>query len=521
MNLLKALVTISGLTLLSRITGLVRETLIARAFGSSELTDAFNVAFRIPNLLRRLFAEGAFSQAFVPILGEFHASRGEAETRELIAAVATVLVLSLLAVCLLGVIGAPVFVGLIATGFLDAGAPGGGKTFTDAVWMTRLMFPYIGLISLVAMASGVLNTWKKFALPAFTPTLLNLSFIAAALWLAPHMDTPVYALAWGVLVGGVAQFAIQLPALTRIGMLPAISFNLPRAWRHPGVRRVLLQMVPATLAVSVSQLSLIINTNIASHLLAGSVSWLGYADRLMEFPTALLGVALGTILLPSLSKTHAEGNAAGYSAMLDWGLRLTLLLAVPSAAALFLFGAPLTATLFNYGRFGAIDVEMTRQALMAYGVGLTGLILVKILAPGFYAKKDIRTPVKIGVIVMIFTQLCNLAVVPFFQHAGLALSIGLGACLNALLLFLGLRKRGIYKPEPGWARFLLGMAVAVIAMGLLLHWLNGRLDWVALGQHPWERIGWLTVCVSAAAAVYFMTLKCVGLDFAVFCKKMA
>lgn len=501
--------------MLSRITGLVRETLIASTFGASALTDAFNVAFRIPNLLRRLFAEGAFSQAFVPILAEFKNRRSEAETHALLNSIATVLTWILTILSILGALGAPFIISLVANGFQTQNT----AAYPIAVTMTRLMFPYILFISLVAMASGVLNTWKKFAVPAVAPTLLNISIIAASIFIAPHIETPIYALAYGVIGGGIAQLIVQLPALARIGILPRLSWNFLRAWRHPGVQRILKQMVPATFAVSVAQLSLIINTNYASHLAVGSVSWLAYADRLMEFPTALLGVALGTILLPSLSRAHADAEHDTYSDLLDWGLRLTLLLALPAAVTLFFFGLPLTAVLFHYGQFNALDVANTNQALLAYGVGLLGLILIKILAPGFYAKQDIRTPVKIAVVTLIATQLSNLITVPLFGHAGLALSISIGASINALMLLISLMARQIYRPTAGWLRFLLQTIGASIAMSLVLVWLAPKINWIELGNHPWIRMAALGGCLCLAVISYLIALRILGLRLTTFYKK--
>lgn len=511
LNLLKALATISSLTMLSRITGLVREILIARAFGASDMTDAFNVAFRIPNLLRRVFAEGAFSQAFVPILNEYHGKRGPDETRHLIDAVATVMSWVLVAVSVLGVIGAPVVMTVVATGFR-----GDSETYNAAVFMTRVMFPYIGLISMVALASGILNTWRNFAVPAFTPVLLNLCLIVAALFVGPHMSQPIYAQAWGVLAGGVLQLVIQVPALRRLGVMPRLSFNVRAAWSDAGVRRVIRQMLPALLAVSVAQISLIINTNIASHLAAGSVSYLTYADRLMEFPTALLGVALGTILLPSLSRASATDDREEYSGLLDWGLRLTFLLAVPAAVGLFVFGTPLTAVLFHYGKFDAHAVEMTRQALVSYGTGLVALILIKILTPGFYARQDIRTPVKIALLVLVITQASNYVFVPLLGHAGLALSISFGATVNALLLFFGLRRRGFYRPAPGWGLFLVRLLAAVLILAGMLLWFARNFDWVAMGATPLLRIALMASCLVLAAVVYFGTLWIMGLRYAAF-----
>lgn len=505
MNLHKTLATVSGMTMLSRVTGLLRELLIARAFGASAYTDAFNVAFRIPNLLRRLFAEGAFSQAFVPILAEYKNQKGDAATKDLVDHVATVLIWSLLVTCLLGIIGAPVIVYFIATG-LQADP----EAFASSVFMTRIMFPYIAFMAFVALAGGVLNTWRQFRVPAFTPVLLNLSFIGASLLLAPHLEQPVYALAVAVVIGGILQVGIQVPALYKIGMLPRIGVNPMFALRDPGVRRMLKQMVPATIAVSVAQISIIINTNIASRLESGSVSWLNYADRLMEFPTALLGVALGTILLPSLSKANADGNHEEYSALLDWGLRMTFLLALPSAVGLATLYEPLTTTLFHYGKFDTLAVTMTGRALVAYGVGLIGLILVKILAPGFYAKQDIKTPVKIGIGVLIATQLMNLMFVPWIAHAGLALSVGLGACINAAFLYWGLRRHGIYVANKGWAMFLIKLTGALFLLAGVALWSASHFNWVAMQAQPFHRVAALAAVMLACGVTYFGALLAMG-----------
>jgi putative peptidoglycan lipid II flippase len=379
--------------------------------------------------------------------------------------------------------------------------------------MTRIMFPYIGFMAFVALAGGILNTWRQFQIPAFTPVLLNLSFITASLLVAPHMAQPVYALALAVVAGGILQVGIQIPALQKIGMLPHISINPKFALSDPGVRRVLKQMGPAIFAVSVAQISLIINTNIASRLPNGSVSWLSYADRLMEFPTALLGVALGTVLLPSLSKAHATGDKEEYSALLDWGLRLTFLIALPSAVGLATLAEPLTTTLFHYGKFDAKSVAMTSNALVAYGAGLIGLILVKILAPGFYAKQDIRTPVKIAIVVLIATQLMNLLFVPWIAHAGLALSIGLGACLNAGFLYHGLRRRGIYVARSGWGIFLIRLAGALFLLAGVALWTAGHFNWLALRAHPLDRIGALVLVMAACGVTYFGALLAMGFRF--------
>jgi putative peptidoglycan lipid II flippase len=520
MNLLRAASTVSLLTLASRITGLVREQMVAAAFGASVMTDAFNVAFRIPNLLRRLFAEGAFSQAFVPLLAQCREQGGDEPTRALIDAVATVLLWALLAVSVLGVVGAPVLVWLMAEGLKDTGG------FDIAVVMTRFMFPYIGFMSLVALAAGVLNTWKRFAVPAATPVLLNLSFIAAAWLLVPRFEAwgipAIYALAVGVMVGGVLQLALQIPALRAIGALPRLGLSPARlraAWAHPGVRRVLRQMAPAVLGVSVAQVSLLINTQIATQIGAGAVSWLTYADRLMEFPTALLGVALGVVLLPQLSATQALGDADRYAALLDWGLRLVLLLALPCAVALLVFPKALVAVLYHRGAFSPQDVQQTVVALMGYGAGLLGLVALKVLAPGFYAKQDIRTPVKIAVAVLVLTQLMNLVFVPRLGHAGLALSIGCAALVNALWLLIMLHRRGSWRPAPGWPLFAAKVGFACALMGAGLAWAAQAFDWVALGQREWLRAGTLAAVLGAAALLYFGSLLVLGLRPAEFSRR--
>ena len=404
-SLLKAASTVSLLTLASRVTGLARDLVMASMFGASALTDAFNVAFRIPNLFRRLFAEGAFSQAFVPVLAAAKAQHGEDATRELVHHVATVLAWALLVTCALGVLGAPLLVWLLASGLRQS-----PESFDAAVVMTRWMFPYIGFMSMVALSAGILNTWTRFAVPAATPVLLNFCMIGAAWFGAPFLAArgiePIYAMAGGVVLGGVLQLGVQGPALWRMGLLPRIGMSVAAiraAWADAGVRRILRLMAPALLGVGVAQISLMINTQIASYLAPGSVTWLFYADRLMEFPTALLGVALGVVLTPALASARAAGDAQKYSAMLDWGLRIVVLLAVPCAIGLLTFAEPLVATLFHYGALKDRDVGQIALALSGYGAGLLGLVAIKVLAPGYYASQDIRTPAKIAVVVLVIT----------------------------------------------------------------------------------------------------------------------
>ena len=519
-SLLRSASVVSLFTLASRVTGLARELLIAALFGASALTDAFNVAFRIPNLFRRLFAEGAFSQAFVPVLAATRAEHGDEATQTAIDSVATVLAWVLLGFSLLGVLLSPALVWLLASGLRQ------GPGFDAAVTMTRWMFPYIGFMSMVALSAGILNTWKRFAVPAATPVLLNVCMIAAAgllaPWLAPQGVDAIYALPAGVMLGGLLQLAVQVPALQRLGLMPRIGWRwtaIRAAWANGATRRILTLMAPALLGVGVAQISLLINTQIASHLAAGSVSWLSYADRLMEFPTAMLGVALGSVLMPQLAAARATGDGERYAAMLDWGLRLVLLLALPCAAALLVFAQPLVAVLYHYGAFTDRDVQQTTLSLTGYGVGLLGLVAIKVLAPGYYASQDIRTPVKIAVVVLLVTQAFNLFFVPWLAHAGLALSIGLGALVNALWLLAGLLRRGSYRPQPGWPKFALQVTLSTLALTAALHVASQQLEWVALRGQPWLRIGQMLAVLAGVAALYFGVLWALGLRLKAFLRR--
>lgn len=511
MSLFKAASTVSLLTLASRVTGLVRDVLMTSVFGVSALTDAFHVAFRIPNLFRRVFGEGAFSQAFVPVLAAHRTEAGDQAAKAMVNQVATLLTWVLVLLCVAGVLGAPLLVWAMASGLESKGS------FDAAVVMTRWMFPYIGFMSLVALAGGILNTWKKFAVPAASPVLLNVALILSLLVGAPLFARwgiePIYAQCAGVMLGGVLQLAIQIPALRRLGMLPRIGLGwraLREAWQDAATRKVLRLMLPALLGVSVAQISLLINTQIASYLAAGSVTWITSADRLMEFPTALLGVALGVVLMPQLASARAAKDEVRYSAMLDWGLRLVLLLAVPCAVALLLFSQPLVAVLFHNGAFTGTDVQRTTLALANYGVGLVGIVAIKVLAPGYYAKHDMKTPMLIAVAVLILTQLLNLLLVPQLQHAALTLTIGIGALVNALWLLVGLIRRGSYQPLPGWGRFVLQVLVASALMGALLWWGDRAIDWVALREARLLRIGYLAAFIVGAALLYFGALTVLG-----------
>jgi putative peptidoglycan lipid II flippase len=511
-NLLKSVSLVSLWTLASRVTGLVRELMIATLFGASAATDAFNVAFRIPNLLRRLFAEGAFSQAFVPLLAARRRGQGDEASHAFVAEVATALASALLLLSVLGVLAAPALIWLMASGLPAAG-------HDLAVALTRMMFPYIAFMSMVALCAGVLNTWQRFAVPAATPTLLNLCMVGVAWWLAPALAArgvaPIYALATGVMLGGVLQLTVQVLALRRLGWRLGLRWRPSdwlAAWRGPGVARLLGLMAPAVLGVAVAQVSLLINTQIASYLAVGSVSWLTYADRLMEFPIALLGVALGVVLLPQLADAHAETQRQRYSELLDWGLRLVVLLGVPAAVGLLVFAQPLVAVLYHHGAFGVSDVVQTARAVQGYGLGVLGLVAVKVLAPGFFAQQDIRTPVRIAVGVLLLTQLMNVALVPWLAHAGLALSIALGSWINAGWLLWGLRRRAWYQPGAGWWRLVWRVTVAALLLAWGLHEAGQWLNFLALGSTPWLRAGWLALVVMASALGYFAVLALMGVS---------
>ncbi|MGD9603026.1 MAG: murein biosynthesis integral membrane protein MurJ [Gammaproteobacteria bacterium] len=500
-NLLRSTLLVGQMTLVSRVLGLVRDSVIAAVFGASHATDAFFVAFKIPNLFRRLFAEGAFSQAFVPVLGAYKAERSETETRELVGAVTGVLTAILCAVTVFGVVAAPLVIMVVAPGFVNDAA-----RFALTVELLRLTFPYLFFIALTALFAGVLNTYRRFAVPALTPALLNVALIGAALLVAPRLAEPVLALAMGVLAGGVLQLALQVGAAWRAGVL-----SRPRvAWRHPGVQRIMALMLPGIFGVSVAQLNFLVDTLIASYLREGSISWLYFSDRLMEFPLGIFGIALGTVILPSLSEYHARGDHRMFSETLDWALRIVLLITVPSAVGLAVLAGPILSTLFQYGRMSEFDVIMSARSLVTYAFGLSGFILVKVLAPGFFSRQDVRTPVRIGVIALVSNLVLNLVLVWPLQHAGLALATSLAAFVNAGLLFRLLRRNGAYVPGSGWRTYLFRIAFAVTAMAAVL--------WVLKDpQSQWSDWGVamrgtrLTLLVVAGVATYVVACWVAGI----------
>lgn len=503
MGLFKSLSVISFFTLVSRILGLVREMVVAAKFGASASTDALFVAFRIPNLLRRLFAEGAFAQAFVPILSEYREREGDERAKLLIGHVASLLSVLLLVISILGVLCAPYLVYVIATGFNDAG---------DQAELTknliRFTFPYLLFISLTSLFASVLNTWGRFAVPAFTPALLNISFIGSAIYLTPFFDPPIMALGLAILMGGAAQLLFQIPFLLRLKLWPKFHWNPT----DPGVIQILKRMAPAVVGVSAAQISLVINTNIASRMQTGSVSWLTYADRLMELPVGLLGVAMATVILPALSVSVANSKKDEYQTTLDWGLTLMLVISIPSVLGLVALSEPILMTLFMRDQFSFADVSMTQVAFWGYGVGLVPIVMIKLLAPVFYANKDTKTPVQIAIKAVIFTQLLN--IIFWFllpdqvKHAGLALAISGGAWLNAVMLISGLRRRGLFLISNNWILVCRDCSVAAGVMTLIISYVSLNIEWLQFDS--WGRAGLLLGLILLGLLFYILSLKALG-----------
>ncbi len=504
-RLLRSGIIVSSMTLLSRIFGLTRDMVIAYFFGAGSGADAFFLAFRIPNFFRRLFAEGSFSQAFVPVLSDYKTNRSHQEVKDLVARTSGSLGISLIAITIFGVLGAEVVISVFAAGFVYTGDV---DRFTLATDMLRLTFPYLFLISMTALAGALLNTYERFAVPAFTPVLLNLSLIVAAVVLRPHLAEPVMALAWGVLIAGVAQLTFQLPFLARANLLvmPKVDF------RDPGVKRILTLMLPAIFGVSVSQINLLLDTVIASLLQTGSLSWLYYADRLLELPLALFGITIATVILPGLSKEHASASPGEFSATLNWSMKLVILFGVPATAALILLAEELIATLFYQGEITPLDVSMSGLALAAYGCGLLGHMMIKVLAPGYFAREDTRTPVRYGVVALTTNMVLNLILVWHFKHVGLALATSLAAFLNAALLFQGLYRAGTLVLAPDWAKYLLQVGISVSLMSVTLVIACPSLD-VWLSMDFFMRLGYMLLLCGAGALIYAASLLLMGFRF--------
>lgn len=498
-KLFKSTATVSIMTFVSRILGFVRDIVIARLFGAGLGADVFFVAFKIPNFLRRLFAEGAFSQAFIPVLAEYR-NRGDRDLKELIASTSGTLAGILFIMTAIGIVAAPILIVIFAPGFVES-----PEKITLAGDLLKITFPYLFFISLTALAGSILNSFGKFAVPAITPVFLNLSMIGCALWLSPQLEEPVTALAWGVFIGGLVQLLFQIPFLINIKHLPKPRWG----WKDSGVQKILKLMIPAMFGVSVAQINLLLDTVLASFLATGSISWLYYSDRLVEFPLGVLGIALSTVILPSLSKKHASASKAEFSHTIDWALRWVFLIGTPAAIGLICLAEPLLLTLFQYGEFTALDAHKASLSLMAYGLGLLPFIFIKVLAPGYYARQDTKTPVKIGIIAMVTNMVLNIILMIQFAHVGLALATSLSAILNAGLLFIGLRKLGVYIPVAGWGWFIIKLLVAnasVLALLMLLTPVTS--EW--LGWAAKQRFSVLFGLITAAAVIYFAVLALVG-----------
>jgi putative peptidoglycan lipid II flippase len=499
------------MTLVSRVMGLIRDMVFAR-FGVDAGMDAFFVAFKIPNFMRRLFAEGAFSQAFVPVLSEYKTRREQAEVKALVDHVAGTLGGLLALVVLVAILLSPLVVVIFAPGFWSDPVK-----FDLTAQMLRFTFPYLLFMALVAFAAGILNSYGRFAAAAFTPVWLNIVLIAAALLVAPTVDEPMLALSWGVLAAGFVQLLWLLPALARIRLLPRPRWG----WRDTGVRRILRLMVPGIIGSSVSQINLLLDTLLASFLVTGSVSWLYYADRLVEFPLGVFGIALATVILPVLSRAYAGQSPERFSRVLDVSLRWVLLLGVPAAVGLVVLARAALSTLFEYGDFAPQDVTMAGLALVAYALGLPGFMLVKVLAPAFYARQDTRTPVKVAIRAMISNMLMNIVfVVPLVllnvpgAHAGLALATALAAYVNAGLLYRHLRRQNAYQPHPGWVRLLLQILFAATAMTLVVGWGAPGVDALS-DMSAMQRGGLLAFWIAAGVIAYLAALRLAGLRLSI------
>lgn len=500
-SLFKSTSVVMSMTMISRVFGFIRDMVTATLFGAGAQFDAFSVAFKIPNFMRRLFAEGSFSQAFVPVLSEYQKQKSKEEVTQFINAMAGTLGVTLLMVTIVGVIAAPWIVRLFAPGFATS-----GERFDLAVTMLRITFPYLMLISLTAFSGAILNTYSRFWVAAFTPVFLNICMIGAAIWLSPQFATPIIALAWGVFIAGVVQLLFQWPFLRNMQLLPRARVN----FRDPGVRRVLKLMVPALFGVSVGQVNLLVDTLFASLLAVGSVSWLYYSDRLMEFPLGVFGVAISTVILPNLSRHHSTQSAESYSLTLDWALRAVLLVGIPAAVVLAVLSGPMLSTLFQYGAFTGHAVIMAHQSLVAFAIGIAPFMLVKILAAGFYAKQDMRTPVRIGVIAMVANIVLNILLIWPLAHAGIALATSLAALVNTACLFYYLRKRGHYHPREGWTSFSLRLLAANLVLALWLWWGAGDLNtWIA--QTAFWRCTHLAFLLLSAVLIYFASLWLTGI----------
>ncbi|MFP2768794.1 murein biosynthesis integral membrane protein MurJ [Oceanisphaera sp. KMM 10153] len=509
--LLRSGLIVSAMTLVSRVLGLVRDVVIANLLGAGASADVFFFANRIPNFLRRLFAEGAFNQAFVPVMTEYKQTRSFKDTQDLLAAVSGTLGMIVTLVTLVGMIGSGVVTALFGAGWFMEWMNDGPEAykFELASLLLKVTFPYLWFISFTAMAGAILNTFGKFAVSSFTPVFLNLALIAAALFLSPHMAQPELGLAIGVFAGGLIQFLFQFPFLARLHMLVR-----PRwAWHHPGVVKIRTLMIPALFGVSVSQVNLLFDTMLASFLATGSISYLYYSDRLLEFPLGLFGIAIATVILPALSSRHVDESKDGFAATMDWGVRMVLLMGFPAMLGLIVLSEPMLRVLFMRGEFGVTEVTAAGKSLVAYGVGLQAFMLIKVLAPGYYARQDTKTPVRFGIIAMVANMVFNALLIFPLGYVGLALATAMSGILNAGLLAWGLSQRDIYHPSRQTLGFALKVALASGGMAALLWWLSPPLaQWAEWGMmssslHLLSYIGAGAVCYGALLLLSGVRIK--------------
>jgi len=503
-----------SMTMVSRVLGVVRDMVVARYFGADAAADAFFIAFKIPNFMRRLFGEGAFSQAFVPVLSEYRQTRSLEEVKALIDRVAGVLGGILAMVTLLATLGAPVIATIFAPGYVvDTYKQ---QLVTD---MVRITFPYLMFISLTGFAGGILNAYGKFAVPAFTPVLLNIFLISGAV-VSGYFPVPIYALAWAVFVAGAMQMVFQLPFLKQMNLLPRPRWDT----KHEGVVKILALIVPALFGVSVSQINLLLDTVLASFLPTGSVSWLYYSDRLWELPLGVFGVALATVILPSLSRKHADLSQELFSSTLDWALRVVFLIAIPAATALIVLAEPILISLYHYGAMTEFDIQMSALSLRAYSLALLAFMLIKVLAPGYYSRQDTKTPVRIGIKAMVANMVLNLLFVyplhTFYQigHVGLALATMVSSYLNAYLLYRGLKTGSIYTPKKGWFTFVLQIALASCLMGVALWWFSPQSSQWFADSWGSRALTLLPLCLGGIL-VYALALAAGGVKFRDFVTK--
>ncbi|NBI42308.1 murein biosynthesis integral membrane protein MurJ [[Haemophilus] felis] len=511
-KLLKSGILVSAMTFLSRILGLVRDVVIANLLGAGVAADVFLFANKIPNFLRRLFAEGAFSQAFVPVLAEYQQAGDLNQTRALIAKVSGTLGAIVTLITALAMIFSPVVAAIFGTGWFVDWLNGGANAekFEQASLLLKITFPYLWFITFVALSGAILNTLGKFGVMSFSPVLLNISMIATALFLAPQMNNPDLALAIGIFIGGLLQFLFQIPFLKKAGLLVKPKW----AWNDEGVKKIRTLMIPALFGVSVSQINLLLDTFIASFLMTGSISWLYYSDRLLEFPLGLFSIAISTVILPALARHHVSRNqdaaqsAVDFRQTLDWGVRMVLLLGVPATVGIAVLAQPMLLVLFMRGNFGIADVQAASLSLWAFNAGLLSFMLIKILANGYYARQDTKTPVKIGIIAMISNMGFNLLAIPF-SYVGLAMASAMSASLNAYLLYRGLRQQNIYHFSRQSAVFFGKILLAAALMGAMI-WYHSPslLQWQAMTFM--YRVYWLVWLMGLAVLIYLITLILLG-----------